>query len=533
MDVNKIIGNKYSEILYINSLPELEEYSNKLVEELHSAEQSIHKYITSNDEEELTVSIMIILDDMMTNNPNLLIKEDYDEIIHTIIEEESREMLENIITDNVRQLNKEQYESKVQSLISKIQDNYYNHILPRSYEKTYISENVTEKDKIIIDEKIKLIDEKDKQQPPQRTPGWYEVRYNLLSASSIGKCFSTQSSLNKLIYDKCALQDISKYENVNINSSLHWGQKYEPISQAYYEYKYNTKINEYGCIIHSKYKFIGASPDGINVKREHPNYGRMLEIKNIVNREITGIPKADYWVQMQIQMECCDLDECDFLECRFIEYEDMNKFISDGDNFNYSEDGCHKGIYIQFFKDNKTYYEYPPIFNISETEFNKWREEIMEKNENSTWIRDIYWKLDEVSCVLVPRNQFWFINNINYLSEVWNIILKERENGEYINRKKNTKTGTATSLKINNENKNIENDNIKNIKLTNMFLNLSHKEMNKDYNESPVKKKIIRKKQKMKQKTKQIIEINKIDNNQTEGNNKTKKKSDIVITIDI
>ena len=48
----------------------------------------------------------------------------------------------------------------------------------------------------------------------------------------------------------------------------------------------------------------------------------MLEIKNIVNREITGIPKKEYWVQMQMQMEVCAIyEECDFLETRFKEYE--------------------------------------------------------------------------------------------------------------------------------------------------------------------------------------------------------------------
>ena len=54
---------------------------------------------------------------------------------------------------------------------------------------------------------------------------------------------------------------------------------------------YHTQIKDFGCIQHSKYKFLGASPDGINVDPHNERYGRMLEIKNIVNREINGIPK--------------------------------------------------------------------------------------------------------------------------------------------------------------------------------------------------------------------------------------------------
>ena len=64
---------------------------------------------------------------------------------------------------------------------------------------------------------------------------------------------------------------------------------------------YKTCIGEFGCIQHPEYPFLGASPDGINILKDNPRFGRMLEIKNIVNRDITGIPKKEYWVQMQMQ----------------------------------------------------------------------------------------------------------------------------------------------------------------------------------------------------------------------------------------
>ena len=44
---------------------------------------------------------------------------------------------------------------------------------------------------------------------------------------------------------------------------------------------YKTKVKDYGCIQHDKYKFLGASPDGINVDINITTlYGRMVEIKN-------------------------------------------------------------------------------------------------------------------------------------------------------------------------------------------------------------------------------------------------------------
>ena len=93
-----------------------------------------------------------------------------------------------------------------------------------------------------------------------------------------------------------------------------------------YEQKYNTTVEDFGCIQHDHYDFVGASPDGINVDKNSPLFGRMLEIKNVVSRVINGIPKKEYWIQMQLQMEVCDLDYCDFLETKFVEYESENDY---------------------------------------------------------------------------------------------------------------------------------------------------------------------------------------------------------------
>ena len=158
-------------------------------------------------------------------------------------------------------------------------------------------------------------------QPEQRTDAWYQHRHGLITASSVWKVFGSQSTQNQLIYEKCSPIDADKYNKVNTESPLHWGQKYEQLSKDLYEMINCTKVQEFGCIKHPNpaYYFIGASPDGINVCPSSHLYGRMLEIKNVVSREITGIPKEDYWIQMQIQMEVCRLPECDFLETKFVE----------------------------------------------------------------------------------------------------------------------------------------------------------------------------------------------------------------------
>ncbi len=264
-------------------------------------------------------------------------------------------------------------------------------------------------------------------QPDQRTEEWYLFRHKYLTASNLWKAFGTQRAQNELIYDKCQPINLEKYKSVNIESPMHWGQKYEDVSIEWYQKKYNTRVSDFGCIPHRNIEYLAASPDGINTEETSDIFGRMLEVKNIVNREINGIPKLEYWIQMQLQMEVCELNECDFLETRFIEYEDEESFNADG-SFNATEDGKPKGIILFFNKDGGPLYEYLP-FGSTEQEYFEWEEKTMEKHEGLTWVKKIFWKLDEVSCVLVLRNKTWFDSALLVLDKLWETITHERVNG--------------------------------------------------------------------------------------------------------
>jgi hypothetical protein len=136
---------------------------------------------------------------------------------------------------------------------------------------------------------------------------------------------------------------------------------------------------------------------------------------------------------MQLQMETCDLDECDFLETKFTEYDNEESLLKDGD-FLQTESGDMKGIIMYFnTHDNRPYYIYKPL-QMNLEEFLLWESKnISEYSENQTtgmtWIKNLYWKLNEISCVLVLRNKKWFNDNINQLQNIWNIIEKERITG--------------------------------------------------------------------------------------------------------
>ena len=263
-------------------------------------------------------------------------------------------------------------------------------------------------------------------QPPQRTDAWYKFRHNLITASNAYKAFESQSSINQLIYEKCQplkTAETDSFSYVNVKSPFHWGQKYEPVSVLLYEEIFKTKVEDFGCIQHDKYSCIGASPDGINVDPSSPLYGRMLEIKNVVSREITGIPKKEYAIQMQLQMEVCNLDECDFLETKFVEYGSETEFYND------VSDTKAKGVIVYFVRESKPFYVYKPLNILSRDDIESWEQETMEKYGDLVWIQNIYWRLDVLSCILVKRDKLWFDSHIGQLEKVWKIIEEERVTG--------------------------------------------------------------------------------------------------------
>lgn len=66
---------------------------------------------------------------------------------------------------------------------------------------------------------------------------------------------------------------------------------------------------EVGLVVHPELKWLGASPDGVT------NTGRLIEIKCPYKRKPipTEVPHH-YWPQIQVQLECTNLDSCYFVQ---------------------------------------------------------------------------------------------------------------------------------------------------------------------------------------------------------------------------
>lgn len=338
--------------------------------------------------------------------------------------------VKNSIYDNFSHiLNDEQFDN--------IYDNYYqelyynNGIVSRHYDDlciiTEINNNI---DYTKYEDQVNYL--MDIEQPEQRTQEWYEFRYNHITGSNAWKLYTTESAKKQLYYEKLApfTVDTTKRTNTSDNP-LNWGHKYEPITTMLYEYKNKVKIGEFGCIPHKNIPFLAASPDGIVISQHMK--GRMLEIKNVVSREITGIPKMEYYIQMQIQMEVCDLDECDFVETKFLEYDSYYDFMNDKTRHN-----DDKGMIVVILENNNNFiYEYSNIGENSEKQLDSFIDSVYEKYKisgdmNSSsgshkWFKNIYWKLEKYSSVLVQRNKDWFDEAYPYMKEFWNNIIDERK----------------------------------------------------------------------------------------------------------
>ena len=470
--------HKLNVMTMMDDLPELEDILDEI--QYHDLPGSFLDNITQNESMEIINTFVQIMYDYVCNNPKSIQNPDF--------EEEMVESVQDLFTSSLMEIDDSMDYIQAQEYASEMfihaLDVFYIQIMPKRSQSTKLLKTKNKQppspkknvkmsaETLSLQETLTYL--KSMPQPEQRTPEWYKYRHNLITASNAYKIFDPSPyKRNELIYEKCKPLDIQSWFtdsmqdndnkmvigktiekinpfdkvgvlNVNTESPLHWGQKYEPVSTLYYEHIHNTQVGEYGCIQHSEYSFIGASPDGIVDDVDSEKYGTMVEIKNVVNREITGIPKLEYWIQMQLQMETCNLEECDFLETRFKEYETEGAFCVDvydndtcdssqcKDPFVFNKDGKYKGIILCFADSNGIpIYEYKPIGMTKNDYNNKWFPMIIEKHAiaKNYYVKTCYWWLEEVSLVLVMRNKLWFSLVIDEMKMFWDTILKERETG--------------------------------------------------------------------------------------------------------
>lgn len=155
----------------------------------------------------------------------------------------------------------------------------------------------------------------------QKSEEWFEKRRTIITASDVSVIFEVNPFLSKheLLNNKLK----ETYEEVK-NEATEWGEKYEPIARDFYEemalINGPRKVHEVGLVLHEKYDYLGASPDGVVESLDDKKWW-LLEIKCPFKRELGNnyIPKY-IWIQIQIQLEVCNIPFCHLFQCKYNEH---------------------------------------------------------------------------------------------------------------------------------------------------------------------------------------------------------------------
>jgi putative phage-type endonuclease len=289
--------------------------------------------------------------------------------------------------------------------------------------------------------------------PEQRSPEWFAMRNGKITASDGGAVVGKNKHepqynfIMKKVFG-------STFET---GEACYHGKKFEQVVTMMYEYKNDVYTEEFGLLAHPEHYFLGASPDGIcsPFKRDKktPTHlvGRMLEIKCPLMRKIQysgdikdNICPIYYWCQVQLQLECCDLDECDFVQCNIEEYKTRADWLADTSDecdFKSKKYGLERGILLEIlpaklteddYTDGKikitTVYNqatflFPPRIDMSFKELDNWvLTEIENLKPTMKLHRIVYWRLIENNCTLILRDTKWFEDNLPTLRTVWGYV---------------------------------------------------------------------------------------------------------------
>ena len=158
-----------------------------------------------------------------------------------------------------------------------------------------------------------------REQTAQRTAAWYEQAQRVVTASEVSHLFGAPRGRGQLVASKAQpYRPRNQFlaTTSDFMAAFDWGIRFEPCIKAIYEDMHGAIIRDLGRLVHPTDPRVSASPDGLVYTGERK--GRLVEFKAPVTREIqTGVIPKDYYAQMQLQLNVCNLQVCDFVEASF------------------------------------------------------------------------------------------------------------------------------------------------------------------------------------------------------------------------
>jgi putative phage-type endonuclease len=158
----------------------------------------------------------------------------------------------------------------------------------------------------------------------QHSADWYSQRRNRLTASEFAQILDGRRGAllrQKLRHDEITFMAASPVGIAQPDGEMNattWGHRFEPITRRIYELEIagvGTVCDTLGRFTHSTIPWLSASPDGVVMSGSLQ--GRLVEIKSPKTRKPGKYVPFEYYVQMQVQMEVCDVDSVEFVEAQF------------------------------------------------------------------------------------------------------------------------------------------------------------------------------------------------------------------------
>ena len=409
--------------------------------------------------------IMKCIDKIITNNNFEKIKENqYYDVINQLYKE-SKEIYPDVTFNLIIDIFNKKYNAK---FILKKELSFENgtNCFPE-YNKLY-QEVIVPKEYEHLQKQFKKL--QDLPQPEQRTPEWFAYRRNRITASDTAAAIDENpyEPQESFIDKKC--DPTHKFLD---NPNVAWGKKYEFTATGIYQHIFNVEVVEFGALPSDKHELLGASPDGICSCKTLDNkfsekLGTMLEIKCVApngrtietSGEIRGhICPYYYYLQVQQQLECCDLDLCDFWQCKILEYKSKVEYLVDKCNNTFHTEGTSgkkveidnkikKGMILEFYphewepefdgdnKEWKSKYIYPPRLDMTEKEYDDWFVRVMNNLETDYadvvkthyFHKVVYWRLVQSHNQPIKRDKELFARILPVLKETWKKVEYYREN---------------------------------------------------------------------------------------------------------
>ena len=306
------------------------------------------------------------------------------------------------------------------------------------------------------------------QQTSQKSAAWHAESRELLTSHEFGAvCYGTDARRASIVAKKCQPEMVlsgtgeSQPQRIVFTtledgtmSPLKWGWRFEPVSRMVFEQciSQGSVFDGLGRIRHQTHPKLAASPDGLILNG--PRCGRLVEIKSPYSRELDGTIPLDYYCQMQLQAEVCDVEAVEYVEVKFKSTPAASVTV---DIITASKVPWIGTVCVVSPSDDAsvhTYtYEYSPLYpNTSEGLANA-----LAFAPVGIILETAVWYVQDMFHQTVPRNRVWWAQvGLPRTTEFWELVDAARMDGRYLQRSVSMWAGESSADDADNENDNAD-----------------------------------------------------------------------------